>query len=90
MSLRLLHAVPEQSDEEEEPSVLQQELITDLADVYQTSQRPDIKRAKKRETASSSPAFHCFWSLRIDLLRVETTVTSCQDLNLLKSSRNNL
>lgn len=66
--------MPEQSDEEE-PSVLQQELLADLADVYQTSQRPDVKRAKKRETASSLPAFHRFWSLRIDLL-----VTSYKDL----------
>lgn len=52
MLLRLLHAVPEQSDGEA-PSAPQQELIAALADVYQTSQRADVKRAKKRETASS-------------------------------------
>lgn len=57
--VRLLHAAPEQSDEDE-PSVLQQELLADLAEVYQTSQRPDVKRAKKREAASSLPAFHRF------------------------------
>lgn len=55
--VRLLHAVPEQR-EEEEPSVLQQELISGLADVYQTSRGPDDKRAKKREKASSHFFMH--------------------------------
>ncbi|XP_058502073.1 treslin isoform X1 [Solea solea] len=47
-SMRLLHAVPEQSDEEEEISALQQELITGLAELYQTSQGSNNKRGKKR------------------------------------------
>lgn len=47
-SNRLLHAAPEQK-EEEELSVLQQELISDLAELYQTSQGADDKRGKKRE-----------------------------------------
>ncbi|XP_039989565.1 treslin [Xiphias gladius] len=46
-SMRLLHAVPEQK-EEEELSVLQQELISGLAELYQTSQATDNKRGKKR------------------------------------------
>ncbi|XP_018541184.2 LOW QUALITY PROTEIN: treslin [Lates calcarifer] len=46
-SMRLLHAVPEQK-EEEELSVLQQELISGLAELYQTSQGTDNKRGKKR------------------------------------------
>ncbi|XP_071348126.1 treslin isoform X2 [Trachinotus anak] len=46
-SMRLLHAVPEQS-EEEESSVLQQELISGLAELYQASQGTDNKRGKKR------------------------------------------
>ncbi|KAE8296774.1 Treslin TopBP1-interacting checkpoint and replication regulator [Larimichthys crocea] len=46
-SIRLLHAAPEQK-EEEELSVLQQELISDLAELYQTSQGADDKRGKKR------------------------------------------
>ncbi|XP_060932902.1 treslin [Limanda limanda] len=46
-SIRLLHAVPEQR-EEEELSVLQQELISGLSDLYQTSQGTDNKRGKKR------------------------------------------
>ncbi|KAM7415056.1 hypothetical protein PAMA_019741 [Pampus argenteus] len=45
-SLRLLHAVPDQREEEE--SVLQQELISDLSELYQTSQAADSKRGKKR------------------------------------------
>lgn len=49
---RLLHAVPEQR-EEEELSVLQQELISGLAELYQTSRGADAKRGKKREKASS-------------------------------------
>ncbi|XP_035521760.1 treslin [Morone saxatilis] len=46
-SMRLLHAVPEQK-EEEEFSVLQQELISGLAELYQTSQGAHDKRGKKR------------------------------------------
>ncbi|CAB1446695.1 unnamed protein product [Pleuronectes platessa] len=46
-SIRLLHAVPEQI-EEEELSVLQQELISGLAELYHTSQGTDNKRGKKR------------------------------------------
>ncbi|XP_070686769.1 treslin [Pempheris klunzingeri] len=46
-SMRLLHAAPEQR-EEEEFSVLQQELITGLAELYQTSRGADNKRSKKR------------------------------------------
>ncbi|KAM7397103.1 hypothetical protein PAMP_020100 [Pampus punctatissimus] len=45
-SLRLLHAVPDQREEEE--SVLQQELISDLSELYQTSQGADSKKGKKR------------------------------------------
>uniref|UniRef100_A0A672IZC1 Uncharacterized protein n=1 Tax=Salarias fasciatus TaxID=181472 RepID=A0A672IZC1_SALFA len=45
-SMRLLHAVPEQS--EEETSVQQQELIGGLAELYQTSQNSENKRGKKR------------------------------------------
>lgn len=44
---RLLHAAPEGQEEEE--SVLQQELLSSLADVYQTSGHPEHRRAKKRE-----------------------------------------
>lgn len=50
--LRLLHAVPE--EQEDESSVLYHELISGLADVYQTSQSTGDKRAKKREEASSA------------------------------------
>nr|XP_046249890.1 treslin [Scatophagus argus] len=46
-SMRLLHAVPEQRDEDE-MSELQQELISGLADLYQTSQGANDKRGKKR------------------------------------------
>lgn len=46
---RLLHAAPEGPEEEEEESVLQQELLSSLADVYQTSGHPQHRRAKKRE-----------------------------------------
>ncbi|XP_049431138.1 treslin isoform X2 [Epinephelus fuscoguttatus] len=46
-SMRLLHAVPEQR-EEEELSVLQQELIGGLAELYQISRGADAKRGKKR------------------------------------------
>ncbi|XP_073328354.1 treslin [Pagrus major] len=46
-SMRLLHAVPEQK-EEEESSVLQQELISGLAELYQTSRGANDKRGKKR------------------------------------------
>ncbi|XP_053174522.1 treslin [Scomber japonicus] len=45
-SLRLLHAAPDQREEEE--SVLQQELISDLSELYQTSQGADKKTGKKR------------------------------------------
>ncbi|CAN9498866.1 unnamed protein product [Ophioblennius macclurei] len=45
-SMRLLHAVPEQS--EEELFVQQQELIGGLAELYQTSQNSKNKRGKKR------------------------------------------
>lgn len=45
--LRLLHAVPEQ--QEVEPPVLPQELISGLADVYQTSHRAGDRRTNKRE-----------------------------------------
>ncbi|XP_026222218.1 treslin isoform X2 [Anabas testudineus] len=46
-SIKLLHAVPEKK-EEEELSVLQQELVCGLAELYQTSQGADNKRGKKR------------------------------------------
>uniref|UniRef100_A0A3B4T330 TOPBP1 interacting checkpoint and replication regulator n=1 Tax=Seriola dumerili TaxID=41447 RepID=A0A3B4T330_SERDU len=46
-SMRLLHAVPEQR-EEESSAVLQQELISGLAELYQTSQGTNNKRGKKR------------------------------------------
>ncbi|XP_032378499.1 treslin isoform X1 [Etheostoma spectabile] len=46
-SMRLLHAVPEQR-EEEESSVLQQELISGLAELYQTSRGANGKKGKKR------------------------------------------
>ncbi|CAK6954482.1 treslin [Scomber scombrus] len=45
-SLRLLHAAPDQREEEE--SVLQQELISDLSELYQTSLGADNKKGKKR------------------------------------------
>ncbi|XP_044212796.1 treslin [Thunnus albacares] len=45
-SFRLLYAAPEQREEEE--SVLQQELISDLSELYQTSQGANNKRGKKR------------------------------------------
>lgn len=44
---RLLHAVPEQR-EEEEVAVMQQELINGLAELYQTS-NSNNKRGKKRK-----------------------------------------
>ncbi|KAM7002219.1 treslin [Tautogolabrus adspersus] len=47
-SMRLLHAVPEQK--EEESSVLQQELVSGLAELYQTSRGTGDKRGKKRGT----------------------------------------
>lgn len=50
----MLHAVPEQ--QEEESSVLHQELISGLADVYQSSLRAGDRRAKKREEAPPSSA----------------------------------
>ncbi|KAM3870121.1 treslin [Diretmus argenteus] len=46
-SMRLLHAVPEQTEEEEQ-SDLQQELVNSLAELYQTSQGLDNKRGKNR------------------------------------------
>ncbi|XP_029909145.1 treslin [Myripristis murdjan] len=46
-SLRLLHAVPEQT-EEEELCLLQQELVSGLAELYQTSQGLNNKRGTKR------------------------------------------
>ncbi|XP_028286050.1 treslin isoform X2 [Parambassis ranga] len=46
-SMRLLHAVPEQREEEEEVAVMQQELINSLAELYQTS-NSNNKRGKKR------------------------------------------
>ncbi|XP_034031690.1 LOW QUALITY PROTEIN: treslin [Thalassophryne amazonica] len=46
-SMRLLQAVPEQR-EEEELSVLQHMLISDLSDLYKKSQGGDNKRSKKR------------------------------------------
>ncbi|XP_034542262.1 treslin isoform X1 [Notolabrus celidotus] len=48
-SMRLLHAVPEQK-EEEESAVLQQELLSGLAELYQASRGNDVKRGKKRGT----------------------------------------
>ncbi|XP_042352792.1 treslin [Plectropomus leopardus] len=45
-SMRLLHAVAEQREEEE--SVLQQELLSGLAELYQASQGAEAKRGKKR------------------------------------------
>ncbi|XP_030586525.1 treslin isoform X2 [Archocentrus centrarchus] len=45
-SMRLLHAVPEER-EEEDLSALQQELIGGLAELYQTSRDSDNKRGKK-------------------------------------------
>ncbi|XP_029010503.1 treslin isoform X2 [Betta splendens] len=46
-SMKLLHAVPEKR-EDEELFVLQQQLMCDLAELYQTSPGPDHRRAKKR------------------------------------------
>ncbi|XP_037308284.2 treslin isoform X2 [Pungitius pungitius] len=46
-SMRLLDAVPEQREEAEQ-SVLQQELISGLAELYQTSRGEVAKRGKKR------------------------------------------
>ncbi|KAM4572952.1 treslin [Odontesthes bonariensis] len=46
-SLRLLHAVPEQREEDELP-VVQQELISGLSELYKTSQDSVNKRGKKR------------------------------------------
>ncbi|XP_029379744.1 treslin isoform X2 [Echeneis naucrates] len=46
-SIKLLHAVPEQKEDEQE-SLLQQELISSLAELYQTSQGTGSKRGKKR------------------------------------------
>ncbi|XP_057691594.1 treslin isoform X2 [Corythoichthys intestinalis] len=45
-SLRLLHAAPDQNEEEE--LLLETELIDELADLYQSSKGPDNKRGKKR------------------------------------------
>nr|XP_020478246.1 LOW QUALITY PROTEIN: treslin [Monopterus albus] len=45
-SMKLLHAVPEKQ-EEEQPFVLQQELISGLAELYQSSQGTDSKRGRK-------------------------------------------
>ncbi|XP_077452629.1 treslin isoform X2 [Stigmatopora argus] len=45
-SLRLLHAAPDQKEEEE--LLLEPELISKLADLYQSSKRGDNKRGKKR------------------------------------------
>nr|XP_057931205.1 treslin isoform X2 [Doryrhamphus excisus] len=45
-SLRLLHAVPDQREEDEYLS--HKELINDLAELYQTSKASDNKRSKKR------------------------------------------
>ncbi|XP_077425544.1 treslin isoform X2 [Vanacampus margaritifer] len=47
-SFRLLHAAPDQSEEEE--LLLQAELIGDLADLYQSSKGANNKRGKKRGT----------------------------------------
>ncbi|XP_061679100.1 treslin isoform X2 [Syngnathoides biaculeatus] len=47
-SLRLLHAAPDQREEEE--ILLQTELISELGDLYQTSSGNDDKRGKKRGT----------------------------------------
>lgn len=50
---RLLNAAPEGDDEEdEERNVLQQELFSSLADLYQTSGPPQDKRAKKCKNVS--------------------------------------
>ncbi|XP_028305861.1 treslin isoform X2 [Gouania willdenowi] len=46
-SMRLLHAVPEQN-EQEDTSVVQQELITGLSELYQTHQQSGNKRSNKR------------------------------------------
>lgn len=51
-SFRLLHAVPEQ-EEVDESLALQQELISGLAQLYQTSQGTGNKRGKRRKSASS-------------------------------------
>ncbi|KAM9854822.1 treslin [Aulostomus maculatus] len=47
-SMRLLHAATDHREEED--FVLQQELMSDLAELYQTSQHADDKRGKKRGT----------------------------------------
>ncbi|XP_077373736.1 treslin [Festucalex cinctus] len=47
-SFRLLHAAPDQREEEE--LLFQTELISDLADLYQLSKGADNKRGKKRGT----------------------------------------
>ncbi|KAM9754603.1 treslin isoform 2-T2 [Menidia menidia] len=46
-SLRLLHAVPEPTEEDECP-VHQQDLISNLSELYKTSQEPAERRGKKR------------------------------------------
>ncbi|XP_034089220.1 treslin isoform X3 [Gymnodraco acuticeps] len=53
-SMRLLDAVPE-SKEEGELSVVQQELIGGLAELYQTSKGADAKRGKKKRGAQRTP-----------------------------------
>ncbi|XP_063732938.1 treslin isoform X2 [Eleginops maclovinus] len=53
-SMRLLDAVPEPK-EEGELSVVQQELIGGLADLYQTSRGADAKRGKKKRGAQRTP-----------------------------------
>ncbi|XP_010793749.1 treslin-like [Notothenia coriiceps] len=53
-SIRLLDAVPE-SKEEGELSVVQQELIGGLAELYQTSKGADAKRGKKKRGAQRTP-----------------------------------
>ncbi|XP_077568455.1 treslin [Stigmatopora nigra] len=47
-SLRLLHAAPDQKEEEE--LLLESELISELADLYQSSKGGNTKRGKKRGT----------------------------------------
>lgn len=81
MLLRLLHAVPEQR-EEDESSVLQQELISALADVYQTSRGADNKKAKKREKASSQFFFCIFQSFYEIKLNLEYWESSILTLNI--------
>lgn len=61
---RLLHAAPDQREEEE--SVLQQELISDLSELYQTSQGADKKTGKKRMYKAYIQKFNAYFNCFCD------------------------